>query len=728
MRLNNTFYREKYYFIFNVFFQTEIDGGINSSCDWDEVWNKLDLIGLPNFNFACLWQHLLSSPSYYPEAIFQNVVSALSALCLKVPYAITRDIHGKDFEDPLFTNMYTMCLLRTGGSKGLSYKPIYRNVVHTKGEDVFLPTSPSPELVRKLIATEMIERKVKKAKKSKKGKDEEEPEEAQESGLVEIRIDFRKDLKYPGWRCLWDEEAGAYWASFKKNYMFGSEPMLCGYYSHTASGKGNIGKEQGETCEYICDDPFLAVNFLTVPENMRKLGYECITNGLIPRFIVMLGEYFVPLPAVSGNDIDLDKELDMFENIGKVTPEDIKVRYTRKALENASLIIASLFNPAKYGDEKLQVEIHEDAFTDIIDWEINMKRSTRNNPHITNMRSRHMENAYKLAILLTIGNLPYYITCQGTPVADDIPLNRRFEDIKDIDAYIEKLAAFDVKRVFPYKISRLVVPPDIMRFALKMFDSIYLPHALKAVDKMLTNYEDADAEKVLELFDNAPLIPKSDLLLLRDGIVAGYMRTYEDKPPKGVAIDKVNVYAEEQADKMLEIITALADDCEIAFMRKNELGDKARRHRAKTEGIVDTFIQYNVIIPLHARLGKSCKPTHAFIYIKGRKNDLKMPEKNFMDYTGNGKFYAGVQFTRVFDYGDLSGMNEAVMKAQGLSAEGSFIPKPAPVKSFAELQVTEAHPTREKVEPEDYIEGYVEIQTMNPKIGKELCNKSDTVP
>jgi len=438
---------------------------------------KLDLTGLPNFNYAWLWQHLLSSPSYYPEAIFQNVVSALSALCLKVPYAITKDIHGKDFEDPLYTNMFTLCLLRTGGSKGITYKPLYRSVAHAKGEDIFLPTSPSPELVRKLIATELVERKIKKPKKGKKG---EEPEGEQESGLVETRTSFKKDIRFAGWRVMWDEEAGAYWSAFKKNYMFGSEPMLCGYYSHTASAKGNIGKEQGETCEYICDNPFLALNFFTVPENMKKLGYECVTNGFIPRFLIDMGEYFVPLPLTSGTEIDLNKKLDMFENTGNVTPEDIKIKRTRKALDNASRILAILFNPAKY-ENGLQVEIHEDAFTDIIDWEITMRKATRNNPHITNMRSRHMENAYKLAILLTIGNLPYYITCQGAPIEDKISFNRRFEDIKDIDAYVEKLATFDVKRIEPFKINRLVVPlpackPCRHKFGLLLRDSARAEH------------------------------------------------------------------------------------------------------------------------------------------------------------------------------------------------------------------------------------------------------------
>jgi hypothetical protein len=111
-----------------------------------------------------------------------------------------------------------------------------------------------------------------------------------------------------------------------------------------------------------------------------------------------------------------------------------------------------------------------------------------------------------------------------------------------------------------------------MRFVLKLFDTVYLPHSLKAVDKMLTNYEDADAEKVLELFDNAPLISKEYLLQLREGIINGYLDIYGSKPPKGVDITAVRAFAEEQTDKMIKTIEALPDECEIAFMPTTGLG------------------------------------------------------------------------------------------------------------------------------------------------------------
>jgi hypothetical protein len=71
-----------------------------------------------------------------------------------------------------------------------------------------------------------------------------------------------------------------------------------------------------------------------------------------------------------------------------------------------------------------------------------------------------------------------------------------------------------------------------------------------------------------------------------------------------------------------------------------------------------------------------------------------MPEKNFINYTGNGIYYAGVEFKRVFDYGDLNGMNEAIMKNQGLSTRGSYIERAKPTKSFADIEITETHPIR----------------------------------
>jgi hypothetical protein len=262
-------------------------------------------------------------------------------------------------------------------------------------------------LLQKDTATELIERKPRRKSKKQRKEEEQTGNFTPEGGIEETRISYKDDVKFAGWRVMWNEEAGSYWEAFKKPFMLGTVPLLCGRYSNNASPKGNIGKEQGETYEYICDDPFLALNFLTVPENMKKLGHECIDNGFIPRFVTAMGEYSIPLPPTSGDEIDLDKKLDMLEtNIETATPEDIKDIVTRKALNNASMILALLFNPAKYENGKLQVEFHKDAFRDIIDWEINMRKATSKNIHLINMRSRHMEMLINLLSSLQSATFP----------------------------------------------------------------------------------------------------------------------------------------------------------------------------------------------------------------------------------------------------------------------------------------------------------------------------------
>jgi hypothetical protein len=247
-----------------------------------------------------------------------------------------------------------------------------------------------------------------------------------------------------------------------------------------------------------------------------------------------------------------------------------------------------------------------------------------------------------------------------------------------------------------------------MRFVLKLFDSIYFPHSLKAVEKLLVSYEDPDTEKVLEGFDKASLIAKDDLLKKRKGIVEGYLKTYGGKPPKGVDIEHVKDFAKEQTDKIMEIIEGLPEGFEIVYMTQTDVYKKSRRSYSKTEAIIKTLIKCNSLIPVYTRLGTSKKPTTFYVHLRGHKNDLVMPEQNFMNYTGNGTYYAGVVFERVYDYGDLNGMNEAIMKDQGLRTEGSIAKKPEPTQSFADIKITEMHPVREETETEDYIEEYIE--------------------
>jgi hypothetical protein len=433
----------------------DVAGIEEKAANGDSQLRKLDLSGLPNFNYVGIWGSYLSSPTYYQEALFQNSVQSICSLSLKTPYAFTKDIYGNFFEEPLYTNLYSICFMPPGISKTLTFRAAHQNIVLARNgsKEIFTPVAPSPEALKKELATALRKRYLKKKSKKERDANPDDPTEE----MVEEVIPYEKEGMIFGHRCMWDEEMGGYFEGFKKPYMAGSAPTICSLYSNMFPGKGNVGKDQGETYEYQSDDPYLSINAFTVPISMwNHLSYDFVVNGFIPRFLIFYAKYLLPLPPLSGKITDLDEEIDMLIEVEQDATKKESMKTFKKAVENASHIIMELCKPDKYGG-KFQVEIHPEAYREIIDWEIRMKQMTRNNPHVTDMRGRNFENAYKLAILLTLGNLPYLFIHRGKPIDDSIVVNQSFEDVKDMDAFMDTMAHTDaVRECVHYKIKRLV--------------------------------------------------------------------------------------------------------------------------------------------------------------------------------------------------------------------------------------------------------------------------------
>lgn len=597
---------------------------------------KLNLDGLPNFNFVNLCGVFLNSPSYYKEAIFQSGVAAISALTLKMPYAVTRDIFRNEYDDPIYTNINTLFLAPAGSSKSVVFKAINKFVIKHMTQDIYMATSPSPEALRKSLATEYIEYKPNK----------------KEGGIDELRINYNDGREVnKGWRVMWDEEVSLYWEQYKKGYMSGSVPLLCGLYSCVYAPKSNIGEKEGQMSEYRCDDPFLSLHFMTIPTSLRLFDYYmAVSSGYFPRFMLMMSDYNANLPETSGNFGKKYDNIDLLAKPEKEIPTDKNRARNRKAIDNASYIIKSMFDPIKYKNpttgevEKVKVTISEEAYEIIIDWEIEMRKQCRNNPHLITMRGRHMENAYKLAILLTIGNLPYYFLSRGTPLEKQFAINGEFGDIPDMDAWMETLSRFGHLSADAYRIKQITVAPETMKFALKLFDEIYLPHGLRAVDKLLSTYEEQDAEKVLEIFEKAPKITKAELLGREAGVVAGYIKMYEKESNNNSVLVELG---KKHSHAMIEMVEHFSDDCDLSIISHTELWDRSRRHWERTEKILQTLVKTNSIIPCLDKVGKSTKPAQFYVYVHGNRNEVVMPQNNYIDYKFDGKYNAGVVFEKI---------------------------------------------------------------------------------
>ncbi len=328
--------------------------------------------------------------------------------------------------------------------------------------------------------------------------------------------------RYPNsWKNMWDDEIGGFFSGTNKQFMLGMVELLCKLYSCMSVSKGNAGGSSNDTKVYNVRDPFFSINGATVSDDLAKvLSVSMIVRGLLPRFMILNPDYKLEIPDETEED-----DNDIVENIFDVVENSSSIiaskrnNEKREALVKAGKIIDTLL-----GDDKIEVNFAPKTFTLIKNWEIRSQNHYQDNLFIMKMRSRFMENAYKLAMLLEIGNIPYYIVSNpNKDFTGELRIDETFKDV-DLDDYIDKLLNFDMELIKGVRIKQLIVTPSTMKFALKMFDRMYLPHALKVAESLLSGSDNGggdnnkgDIAQINAIMKEQSLMTRKDLLIAFGG-------------------------------------------------------------------------------------------------------------------------------------------------------------------------------------------------------------------
>lgn len=299
--------------------------------------------------------------------------------------------------------------------------------------------------------------------------------------------------KYPkSWKVMWDDEIGGFFAGTQKQFMLGMIELICKLYSCMSVSKGNAGGNSGNATVYNVRDPCFSINGATVSDDLvTVLSVSMIVRGLLPRFLILNPDYKIELPKDKEEDEDdkIDNIFDDVENSATVAANK-RDQEKREALVKAGQIIDTIL-----GIDQIEINFHKKTFDIIKNWEIRALRHYQDEPFILKMRSRCMENAYKLAMLIEIGNIPYYIVeNMAEGFVGELRIDNTYTDVENLDEFIDKLRAFKLEMLKGVKIKTLIVTPATMKFVLKMFDRMYLPHGLKVAESLIVGSDNGGGD------------------------------------------------------------------------------------------------------------------------------------------------------------------------------------------------------------------------------------------
>ncbi|MCC4766412.1 hypothetical protein FXW07_07230 [Methanosarcina sp. DH1] len=603
---------------------------------------KLDVQGLPKFNYINLWLNRLNSPYLYKEAVFQNAIATIASVTLKQTQEITYDIFGSPFPSPLYNNVFLLGLMPPGSSKTTIMRECQKTVANVLGgAHTFTACAPTPETLQKSLCEEQID--IRPDPKTNEMKTTHITHPPSELGIPHC------------WKSTWDEEYGGFFAKLNKNYMAGSEQMLCSLFSCVFPPKQNTGDKPGVTTEFRCGDVFLTINAFTTPNAMNHLDSADLDSGFLMRFLYTYVDYPIPLPPKSDVSDSDDGDLDIFANINSRENQAVVLGMKEKAMYNATEIIRALFDPRKYNGVKVDIIFHEESLKIAKNWELNMRETYSDNPFMQLVRGRHFENLYKIAALITIGNLPYQIVKSqhsiknnSLQLGDEIEIAERFEDTKD-DLF-EMFANFKTSLLHDVAIEKIVVPPDMMKYACKLFDTIYLPSAIRSMELLRGENVDKDMEKLYESIENTSQnIAKAELLEKKVDIARAYethwFEEFGSEKPEEVEHARRCTLA--FMKDLLHTLDLLPDDADIKFITQTQIYNTTRRGEHKMKPLIATLIRYRVIIPMYIRVNGSPRASMCFLHVKTNRTQFKLPEKNYVGYTGTGIYHSGVILKKI---------------------------------------------------------------------------------
>lgn len=384
-------------------------------------------------------------------------------------------INGRDE----FTNVWTLNLGQSGyARKGIMW--FYQDLLREAIGDTFLPHDTTPEglidIIADLIETTSYDKEAGGHVKKVEFDSSEHPDKIRKAVCS-----------------LWKDEAGQFYADLNKPHKQALKELLCTLFDCTTHYEKKLSGKY-----FTIRDTFYGMNLATTPAAFKEhcIGRD-VHTGFIARHNIVSPNYKKKRKGITENkeeDIVIENGfVEMIKAIDKLIPNEcLRVRIGQKNID-------ILEEWAARGEE---------FFRD------------RNDDMMGSFFARFQISVLKIAILLELGNLPYYLTDyllhkedSGTINSDTVEINiGELKKETPVDNYVIGRLLQNHPVIKNYEISSISISTSTLLYVIDLFNKMYIPYTHKLCEDLIVSKKFSNVRDVEMILKEKSLIDRKSLL------------------------------------------------------------------------------------------------------------------------------------------------------------------------------------------------------------------------
>ncbi len=404
----------------------------------EDVIAPISFDGLPDYNFVKMFVDYIATVSdTYPEYAFLNGIAMLST-------TLRRRLYIRHNGRTEYPNLWTLCLGQSGyARKGGAMTPAYDFLKDSLG-NIFLSKDVSPEgLISELADTITTYKKTK-------------------DGGNEPVVDYQQSEIRKAECALWKDEAGQFYAQLNKPHMQSMKELLCHFYDCPSEYDKTLSAKK-----FHIGEIYHSMNLATTPMSfINNVTTKDVHTGFLARHNIVNPSYQKKRNPISEDtEEDLIKEV-LFKQLIKIIDKLLPTKPIRVRIGEENLKI--LDNWCKEREEHFARERNET---------------------MGSFFARFQINVIKMALLLDLGNLPFYWYLYNgigdNSQSENTIFIRPYEIISKKgfihtqgDEYLNSiLSHINNSNISDYNISSMHISVESLLYVLKLYDSVFLPYA-----------------------------------------------------------------------------------------------------------------------------------------------------------------------------------------------------------------------------------------------------------
>lgn len=403
-----------------------------------DVIPPISFEGLPDYNLIKMFVDYISTVSdTYQEYSFQNGIASLSTL-------VRRRLYFRLNGRKEFTNLITASLGQSGYARKGSSMGAAQKMLKDAVGDTFLSPDATPEgLIRDMA--DIIET----TQTTRKGS--ETVTEYQNKNAIRMAL-----------RSLWKDEAGQFYAQLNKSHMQSMKELLCYFYDCPTEYEKTLSSKKFKLYAI-----YFGMNLATTPTSfIENVTLKDVHTGFLARHNIVNPAYQKTRKDITeDSDTDLQREGD-FVKLLKLVDSMLPETALRVRVGDACLKILNTW--AKEREEYFAKERNE---------------------LMGSFFARFQINVLKIALLIELANIPFYVGEYYKNKADNSQhektiiikpqeiISKNPKPLAQTPNYaIYIISLYNNNIISDYKISSISLSINSLLFAIKMYDSIYIPY------------------------------------------------------------------------------------------------------------------------------------------------------------------------------------------------------------------------------------------------------------